>query len=145
MRLSYLLILTIIVSALIAPVFTNAATSIVGDLGCNPARAPNSPVDPNDSDKRPPCGFPAFVQFLNRIVEWMGLYLVMPLTGLFIAWGAFVIMTSGGNSGRLDKGKRAIRMAIIGLVIYLLAFFIIKAIFIGLNVLPGYGPTIIRQ
>ena len=57
---------------------------------------------------------------------------------LYIFHGAFVILTSGGNSERLLYGKRVVSAAIIGLVFSLFSVFIVN--FIGGKVLliPGF-------
>lgn len=45
---------------------------------------------------------------------------------LFILWGGFLILTSGGSSDRLGKGKKSITAAIVGIVIVLAAWLAIN-------------------
>lgn len=51
-----------------------------------------------------------------------------------LAWGAFQILTSGGDSKGQDKGRNTIVNAIVGLVILVALFPIIKALEIILNI-----------
>jgi len=53
---------------------------------------------------------------------------------LLLAWGAFQILTSGGDSKGQEKGRNIIQNAIIGLVILAALFPIIKALEIILNI-----------
>jgi len=41
---------------------------------------------------------------------------------LFIIWGGFLLLTSGGSPERISSGKKAITAAIIGFVIVLVAW-----------------------
>ncbi len=60
-------------------------------------------------------------------------------SGLFIAWGAFVIMTAGGSEEKVKKGKEIMTTAITGLVIMLSARLIIGTV---LQVLTGSATKI---
>ena len=53
---------------------------------------------------------------------------------LLLAWGAFQIITSGGDSKGQEKGRNIIQNAVIGLVILVALFPIIKALEIILNI-----------
>ena len=52
----------------------------------------------------------------------------------FIAYGAILIMTSGGNKGQFEKGKKAIWTSLTGLVIILVAWVFVHSL---LSVLAG--------
>lgn len=47
--------------------------------------------------------------------------LSIPLLTLFILWGAFQLMTSGGSPERVEKGRKTIYWAILGFVVLVLA------------------------
>ena len=53
---------------------------------------------------------------------------------LLLAWGAFQILTSGGDAKAHDKGRNIITNAVIGLVILVALFPIIKALEVILNI-----------
>lgn len=45
---------------------------------------------------------------------------------LFLVWGGFVFLTSGGSPERISSGKKTITAAIIGIVIVLASVFLIN-------------------
>lgn len=50
------------------------------------------------------------------------LYLVaIPIVTIMILYGAFLILTAGGDPGRFERGKKAILYAVIGFVVVLVA------------------------
>lgn len=79
-----------------------------------------------------PCGGPGqqacnfcHLLLLGQNLINLAIQLSFAFAGLFIAWGAFVIMTSGGSSSRVSDGKKTIQTAMIGIVIVLSAWLII--------------------
>ncbi len=67
--------------------------------------------------------------FLLSIQNWL-LGLVGGLAALFIVYGGFLYITSGGNKERIDTAKKTLTYAILGLLLVALAGVI-------LNVLTG--------
>lgn len=57
---------------------------------------------------------------LYNIVDWMFVILV-GVAGIFVIFGAFQILTAGGNPERLTTGRQYIMYAAIGLAVALLA------------------------
>lgn len=74
---------------------------------------------------------------VKRIIEW-ALYLAAVAAVLFIIYGGFLYITSGGDAGQAGKGKTALINAIIGLVVVVLSFMIVQVVY---NFLIGAGPT----
>ena len=85
---------------------------------CDPAKAPGQP----DA-----CDINAFIAWIKQIINFM-FYIAIPLGVIFIVYGGFVIMTSGGSEERFNKGKQVITAAVIGLAIALGAWLIITAL-----------------
>ena len=54
----------------------------------------------------------------------------------FVIYGAFMIMTSAGNTAKLGKGREAITVAIVGLVVIMAAWILINSVvwILGLKV-----------
>ncbi len=90
--------------------FMLAATGIVGNC-----------ADPNN------CGLQDFFNLLGRVFNFF-IYLAVPLATLAIGYAGFLYLTSGTNEGNRSKAKEIIRNAIIGLVIALAAFVIVKSL-----------------
>jgi len=67
------------------------------------------------------------VNVIARILDW-----VIPLAGisavLFLVYGGFLITMSGGDSTRTQKGRDAVKNAVIGLIIIIIAFAIKQSI-----------------
>ncbi len=70
------------------------------------------------------------------------LYFIFPT---LFAWGGIVILTSAGNPGRIESGKKILTGTLIGILIVLGAWLIIK-IFIDVlgaaGKIPGFGTDI---
>lgn len=63
----------------------------------------------------------------SNIIDFL-LIIIIPLAALVIAYGGFLYLTSGGSPGSADKGKRAIRSGIFGIIIAFFAWVIINTI-----------------
>lgn len=59
----------------------------------------------------------AVVNVINYILLFLGLIAV-----IMILWGGFQWLTAGGNEEKVDKAKKILTAAIIGLVIVLFAY-----------------------
>lgn len=90
-------------------------------------------VSPNDVG--------GLTNFIWRIVLngiEMALVLVSWIALFFILYGGFLFLTGGGNASQVEKARKSIFNAVIGLVISLGAIAITNVIF---NVLIGSGPV----
>ncbi|MDE2001642.1 MAG: hypothetical protein KGI60_03725 [Patescibacteria group bacterium] len=82
-----------------------------------------------------PCGNPGqaactlcdALQLVKNLINFM-LQAGFALVGLFIAWGAFVIMTAGGSEERVKEGRKIMTTAVTGLVIMLTAWLVLGTI-----------------
>jgi uncharacterized membrane protein len=50
------------------------------------------------------------------------------LAVLLIIYGGVMYMTAAGEQGKIDKGKKVIMYAVIGIIIILLSFVVVQAI-----------------
>lgn len=69
----------------------------------------------------------------------VGLSLIGMVGLLFLIYGGYQIMTSGGNSEKLQKGKEYIMYAILGIVLAVLGFAFIEFVAGGILKIPGFG------
>lgn len=65
--------------------------------------------------------------FLHRIQNWL-LGMVGGLAVLFLIYGGFLYITSGGNKERIETAKKTITYAIFGLIVVILAGTILEVI-----------------
>lgn len=64
----------------------------------------------------------------DKIIDFVVLYIVIPVAVAFIIWGGFLLMTAGGSPERVKRGRDAITAAVIGIVVALGAWLIIDTI-----------------
>ena len=76
---------------------------------------------------QPECGKEQFFMLFNTLVEF-GLSIVVFLVAIAIAFGGFLILTSGGNQEKVTRGRKAITAAIVGAIIVFSAWLIVNTI-----------------
>lgn len=69
----------------------------------------------------------------------IGLGLIGGVALLSIIYGAYVIMTSGGNPTQLQKGKSYIFYSIVGLLLAIGGFIVTRIITVDVLHIPGFG------
>jgi hypothetical protein len=69
----------------------------------------------------------SLVEFLGSIQDWL-VGIVGALTILFIVYGGFLYITSGGNQQKTEKAKKTLTYAILGLILVVLSGLILKLI-----------------
>ncbi|MFI5265202.1 MAG: hypothetical protein ACHQT7_00470 [Candidatus Levyibacteriota bacterium] len=94
-----------------------AVNEVATELGC----FPNDPV--------------GFIQKFYGV----GLSLIGGVGLLFLIYGGYQVMISGGNPEKLQKGKEYIMYAIIGIMLAVLGFVFIQFIAGGILRIPGFG------
>lgn len=67
-----------------------------------------------------PIGIYNIFDLVDRIINWL-IILASPILVIMILWGAFLIMTSGGQPEKIKQGGKAILWAAVGYAILLTA------------------------
>ncbi len=78
-------------------------------------------------------GDSSIVGLISRIFNGL-VYIAAAIAPIFIIWGAFQMLTSGGQAEKFNSGKKAILYAVIGFLIVLMASGIVKIIQAALTV-----------
>lgn len=73
------------------------------------------------------CNFEAFLQLIANVVDAI-IKLIFIIAPILIVFGGIVILTSGGSTERISKGKDIIKGAVIGIVIALASYLIISTV-----------------
>ena len=94
-----------------------AVNEVATDLGC----LPNDPI--------------GFIQKFYGI----GLSLIGMVALLFLIYGGYLVMTSGGNPEQLKKGKEYIFYAIAGMLLAIFGFVFVGFIAGSVLRIPGFG------
>ncbi len=97
------------------------------------AHATSASGDPAPQLKNP-LGTDSFEDLIERVIDWL-IRISAPILVIVIIWGAFLMMTAGGNENKYTQGKKTITYAVIGFAIILLARGLIMVVkeFLGVN------------
>lgn len=90
----------------------------------------------------PDCDFAALVTLLNNIIRFL-YQLALALGAFVIAYGGWMYFTAAGNMSKVSKGHEAMKMGAVGLIVVLLAFFIIELVLNVFNADIGFITNII--
>jgi hypothetical protein len=118
---------------------TNATANILTyNLGalvqCGIATGQNPDAGPLNKDGTQACGFPQFMELLNRIINFL-IFLVAPIIAVcVILYAGFLILTSGGSTEKVSQARGMLTKMIVGLVIAMGAWLLVKAILVSLGV-----------
>jgi hypothetical protein len=74
-----------------------------------------------------PCTWCHLMQLIKNVINFL-MYIVFPLAAIMIVVGGIMIMTAGGSTERVAKGKEIVTAAVVGLLIALLSWLIIDTI-----------------
>jgi hypothetical protein len=85
------------------------------------------------------CDFNSLIATVNRVIDFLIKYIAFPLVAIVIAWAGIKLLISGGSSEAKSSAKSMIGKVVIGLIIALLSWVIIKLILVTLGYVPG-GP-----
>lgn len=91
---------------------------------CNITGNLNSSKD----DFAEPCGFNALIELVNNTINFLLVWFATPLAAIILVYAGFTYLTSGGSSEKATKAKHMLTSMIIGYIIALAAWLIIKTI-----------------
>lgn len=111
---------------------------------CDPSMPPSARVGelrvPGDPTRgtydRPPCGVNQFFELLRNATRWLFI-IVAPISAVLIMYGGILIMTAAGNTSRVEKGRSVIKTAVVGVIIALSSWMIMRAIYDLLGVIAS--------
>lgn len=79
------------------------------------------------------CGFPQLIELIDRAIKFI-FVLMLPITAIVFAYAGYLYLTSGGSSTKRDAAKKAMTNVIIGIIIVLAAFLVVRTILLALGV-----------
>lgn len=83
------------------------------------------------------CGFVELLNTANNIITFLLKYIATPLAAVIFAYAGLTLLFSGGNPGKMVQAKKIMLNMLIGYVIALAAWIIVKTILSTL----GYSGT----
>ena len=84
-----------------------------------------------------PCDFNYFMILINNIINFLLFVIATPLAALIICYAGWLYLSSGGSSENISKAKKILLNLVIGYVIALAAWLIVKTILKTLGVDPS--------
>ena len=83
------------------------------------------------------CDFQAFLELVGKVFKYL-VWISVPLATLGIGIGGFMMIFGGASESQVTRGKEIFWDSIIGFVIVVAAFIIVKTILVGLGVDARY-------
>ncbi len=80
-----------------------------------------------------PCNFDRVMDFINGMIYFLLFYFATPLAAIAICIAGFQLLFSGGSSEKITKAKKIIKNVVIGYILALAAWLIVKTIFTTLG------------
>ncbi len=81
-----------------------------------------------------PCTFTDLVKLINNVITFLLKDIATPLIALILMYAGYLYLTAGGNSGQTEKVRHILFNAVIGYVVALAAWLIVKTILSSLHV-----------
>lgn len=98
----------------------------------------NAPLVRCGNAGQPSCGFADLLSLIARIVDFLIYALAVPIAALSFAAAGIMILTAGGNESQVARAKEIFWNVLLGLLIALSAWLVVKAIVFAL-VNQGYS------
>lgn len=93
-------------------------------------------INPNTGNYVEACDFNRLMEIINTVINFLLITLATPLFVLIIVYVAWLYLSAGGSSENVTKAKKIIKNALIGYIIALAAWLIVKTILATL----GFNP-----
>lgn len=74
-----------------------------------------------------PCGFDDFIALVNNVVKFL-IWVSIPIAVIAFTYAGFLMLTSGGNPGQIDRAKGIFKNVAIGLIFVISAWLIVYLI-----------------
>ena len=82
-----------------------------------------------DGTPERPCDFKAFMSLINRVIDFILKYMVVPIAAIMFAYAGFLLVTAGGEAASArTKAKNIFFNALLGLVFAVGAWLIVKTL-----------------
>ncbi len=136
--------LTLLVSLLVPVAILSQSAVLVAPrlaeaklfIGCNEETIKDSKG--NFVAFKDPCDFGWLIKQINAFISFLLFDLAMPLAAIIFAYAGWLYMSSGGSGSQIEKAKGLFKKVLIGFIIALAAWLIVKTIMLGLGVSSEY-------
>ena len=88
--------------------------------------------------EEPACNFAYIIVLAQNVIEFLIFKLAAPLAALVIAWAGFLYLTSAASPAQREKAKKILKNVVIGFILALAAWLIVKTLLSSLGVESDY-------
>jgi hypothetical protein len=81
------------------------------------------------------CNVYDLLQLVVNLTRWLW-YMSIPVAGALFLYAGYLIMTAAGDEGQVGQGKKIITAAVVGFIIVMTSWLLVRTIFYILA--PGY-------
>ncbi|MFA7191795.1 MAG: pilin [Candidatus Paceibacterota bacterium] len=79
------------------------------------------------------CGFDDLMTLINKIINFLLFVIATPLVAIGVCYAGFLYLTSGGSSEKTGQAKSILMNLVIGYIVALLAWVVVKTIMVSLG------------
>jgi len=90
-------------------------------------------IDPVTQNYKNPCGFNALMEIVNKVINFVLIDLATPLFALILVYVGWLYLSDMGAAENKTKAKKILQNAVIGYVIALAAWLIVKTLLTSLG------------
>ncbi|MCI0542507.1 family 16 glycosylhydrolase [bacterium] len=83
------------------------------------------------------CQFADLIELIQRVMNYLLFAFAIPLAAIIFTYAGFLYLTAGGDTGKISRAHSIFLYVVVGLVVALAAWLIVKAIVTGLGVTIG--------
>ena len=83
------------------------------------------------------CGFNDIIILINTVINFVFIYMALPISAIMFAYAGFELVTSGGSTEKKSKAKNIFISVVIGLIFVAASYLIVHTI-LGI---AGYDPS----
>jgi len=91
-------------------------------------------IVPCDGSAANPCGFKEFITLIQNVINFLTFSVAVPLAAIVFAWAGIIMLSAGGDPGKITDAKKIFGFVLIGFLITLSAWLIVSTL---LGVLLG--------
>lgn len=90
-------------------------------------------VNPTTGKFATECDFNQLLTLINRLINFLLVYFATPLAAIIFVYAGFIYLTSGGSSEKASRAKHMLGTMVLGYIIALAAWLIVKTILMTLG------------
>lgn len=128
-----------ILGALVFTPFVGAKLAYVHGAGLVPDCGVTTSTTSGGKEKTSvsnPCGFDDLMQLINNVINFLLFVIATPLVAIIFCYAGFLLLTSAGNEERMKKVKSIFFNVVVGYIIALIAWLLVKTILVTV----GFNP-----